>query len=118
MTIRLVLAGVALAIAGDVSMPQARDATVPPLGKALERSQATSPLVQIKQRRRSRNVGTRETAPETSAIPPGKANNGEVLFGVQDVGFLVDRDIIRVGSEIGKFDRIRLRVLTQRDFRH
>jgi hypothetical protein len=33
------------------------------------------------------------------------------LFGVQDVGFLVDRDSIRVGKEIGKFDRIRLRVL-------
>jgi len=30
---------------------------------------------------------------------------------VQDVGFLVDRDVIRVGPEIGKFDRIRLRVL-------
>ena len=59
---------------------------------------------------------TRETAPETSAIPPGKANNGEVLFGVQDVGFLVDRDVIRVGSEIGKFDRIRLRVLKNEIF--
>ena len=30
---------------------------------------------------------------------------------MQDVGFLVDRDVIRVGSEIGKFDRMRLRVL-------
>ncbi len=30
---------------------------------------------------------------------------------MQDVGFLVDRDVIRVGSEIGKFNRIRLRVL-------
>ena len=107
MTIRLALAGLALALAGALSMSQARDASVPPMGKTLERSDAASPLQQVRQRRRSRNVGTRETAPETSAIPPGKANNGEVLFGVQDVGFLVDRDVIRVGSEIGKFDRIR-----------
>jgi len=31
------------------------------------------------------------------------------LFGVQRVGFGVDRDVIKVGGEIGKFDRIRLR---------
>ena len=35
---------------------------------------------------------------------------------MQDVGFLVDRDVIRVGSEIGKFDRIRLRVLKNEIF--
>ena len=34
-----------------------------------------------------------------------------MLFGAQYVGFGVDRDVIRVGNEIGKFDRIRLRVL-------
>ncbi|MEI9898956.1 MAG: hypothetical protein WDN31_01195 [Hyphomicrobium sp.] len=39
-----------------------------------------------------------------------------MLFGVQDVGFLVDRDVIRVGAEIGKFDRIRLRVLRNEIF--
>src|SRR5262249_27272311 len=74
------------------------------------RSRATSTVVQVA-RRRHKEVNTRETSPDTSAIPPGKANNGEVLFGVQDVGFLVDRDVIRVGAEIGRFDRIRLRVL-------
>ena len=47
MTIRLALAGLALALAGAVSMPQARDATVLPMGKALERSQAASPLVEV-----------------------------------------------------------------------
>ncbi len=36
---------------------------------------------------------------------------GEVLFGVQYVGFNVDRDVIKVGREFGKFDKIRLRVL-------
>ncbi|MDP1640493.1 MAG: hypothetical protein Q8L61_06235 [Hyphomicrobium sp.] len=116
MTIRLVLAGVALALIGAVSTSDARDVSVPPMRKALEQSQAASPLIEVQQRRRARRVNTRETSPETSAIPPGKANNGEVLFGVQDVGFLVDRDVIRVGSEIGKFDRIRLRVLRNEIF--
>jgi hypothetical protein len=110
MTMRLALAAIALAAGGLFSVPQARDASVLPMGKALESSRSASPLIEVAKRRR-RDVGTRETSPETSAIPPGKASNGEVLFGVQDVGFLVDRDVIRVGSEIGKFDRIRLRVL-------
>jgi hypothetical protein len=101
---------------GAFSMPLARDASVLPLGKALEQSKAASPLVEVQQRRRGRKVNTRETSPETSALPPGKASNGEVLFGVQDVGFLVDRDVIRVGSEIGKFDRLRLRVLRNEIF--
>jgi hypothetical protein len=109
MTIRLALAVAVLAVAGGFTA-DARDAAVPPLGKALERGEAAPNVIKVA-KRRQRDVGTRETAPETSAIPPGKASNGEVLFGVQDVGFLVDRDVIRVGSEIGKFDRLRLRVL-------
>jgi len=76
MTIRLALAGLALATIGAVSMPQARDATVVPMGKALERSQAASPLIEVRTQRRSRNVGTRPTAPETSAVPTGKESNG------------------------------------------
>ena len=36
---------------------------------------------------------------------------GEVLFGYKKVGFGVDTDTIRVGSETGKFARVRLRVL-------
>jgi hypothetical protein len=45
--------------------------------------------------------------------PVGKTfNNGEeVMFGYQDVGFLVDRDVIKIGGNIGKFDGLRLRVL-------
>jgi hypothetical protein len=113
MTIRLALAGLVLVAAGAISTPQARDASVLPLGKKIiETSKGASPLVEVQQRRRGRRANTRATAPETSAIPP----NGEVLFGVQDVGFLVDRDVIRVGSEIGKFDRIRLRVLKNEIF--
>lgn len=44
--------------------------------------------------------------------PPGTVTaGGDVLFGAQDVGFGRDRDQITVGGEIGKFDRIRLRIL-------
>lgn len=116
MTIRLALAAFALAAAGVTFVGGARATSAPPLGHAVERSKAGSPIVQVAKKRRSRDVGTRATAPETSALPPGKASNGEVLFGVQDVGFLVDRDVIRVGAEIGKFDRIRLRVLRNEIF--
>jgi hypothetical protein len=33
------------------------------------------------------------------------------LFGVQNVGFIRDRDVIRVGANLGQFDRVQLRVL-------
>lgn len=62
--------------------------------------------------------------PTTPTPPPAKGDvsaasagsgklvdDGEVLFGVQNVGFNVDHDVIRVGSQIGKFDKVRLRVL-------
>jgi hypothetical protein len=39
------------------------------------------------------------------------AEGSDVMFGYQDVGFGVDRDVIKVGGDLGKFDRIRLRVL-------
>lgn len=57
-------------------------------------------------------IVTRPDADGASTATPGKElAGGEVLFGVQSVGFGVDRDVIRVGNEIGKFDRLRLRVL-------
>ena len=60
----------------------------------------------------SGNITAKPTTDTPTTLKPGQANdNGEVLFGAQAVGFAVDRDVIRVGSEIGKFDRIRLRVL-------
>ena len=55
---------------------------------------------------------TSPTQAKVTTATPGRAlPGGDVLFGVQSVGFGVDRDVIRVGSEVGKFDRIRLRVL-------
>jgi hypothetical protein len=52
------------------------------------------------------------TSPAPAAVRPGQqTDSGDVLFGTQSVGFGVDRDIIRVGTEVGKFDRIRMRVL-------
>jgi hypothetical protein len=47
----------------------------------------------------------------TGSNRPGTVTaGGDVLFGVQYVGFQVDRDAIKVGSQFGKFDKIRLRV--------
>jgi hypothetical protein len=62
-------------------------------------------------------TGTVAAAPTSSAAAtaaPGtvsQSTGGDVLFGSQTVGFGVDRDVIRVGAEVGKFDKIRLRVL-------
>ena len=47
----------------------------------------------------------------TTAKPLTVVDGNDVMFGYQDVGFLVDRDTIKVGGNIGKFDRIRMRVL-------
>ena len=52
------------------------------------------------------------TAPTPSTAKPLTVIDGnDVMFGYQDVGFLVDKDVIKVGGNIGKFDRIRMRVL-------
>ena len=60
----------------------------------------------------SGNIAVKPTTEQPSTAAPGQATaGGDVLFGAQYVGFGVDRDVIRVGNEIGKFDRIRLRVL-------
>lgn len=50
-----------------------------------------------------------DAKPETEK--PGTSDGNDVLFGYQNVGFGIDRDVIKVGGELGKFDRIRLRVL-------
>jgi Protein of unknown function (DUF2541) len=63
------------------------------------------------------STGPIAAAPTSSAAAtaaPGtvsQSTGGDVLFGSQTVGFGVDRDVIRVGAEVGKFDKIRLRVL-------
>jgi CBS domain-containing protein len=52
------------------------------------------------------------TVPEPSQTPPGQATpGGDVLFGAKYVGFLTDHDVIGVGNEIGKFAKVRLRVI-------
>ncbi len=52
------------------------------------------------------------TAPKPDTSARGTVTEGnDVMFGYQNVGFGIDRDVIKVGGDIGKFDRIRLRVL-------
>ncbi len=56
--------------------------------------------------------GDNAVSGNVSVRPAGPARaGGDVMFGVQNVGFGVDRDVIKVGSDYGKFDKIRLRVL-------
>jgi hypothetical protein len=60
----------------------------------------------------SGDITSRPTSSEPTTTPQGQASrDGEVMFGAQYVGFATDRDVIRVGNEIGKFQRIRFRVL-------
>lgn len=57
-------------------------------------------------------VAVAPTVPKANTARPGTITaGGDVLFGAQSVGFGIDRDIIKVGTEFGKFDKIRLRVL-------
>jgi hypothetical protein len=53
------------------------------------------------------------TKPTPTPAEPNKPviDGNDVMFGYQNVGFGIDRDVIKVGGEIGKFDRLRLRVL-------
>ncbi len=61
----------------------------------------------------SKDIPATATPAVPNNTPAGKTfNNGEeVMFGYQDVGFLVDRDVIKVGGSVGKFDGLRFRVL-------
>ncbi len=57
-------------------------------------------------------IAATDTAAKPDASAPGTVKDGnDVMFGYQNVGFALDRDVIKVGGELGKFDRIRLRVL-------
>ena len=61
---------------------------------------------------RSESIPVKPTVPIATPTAPGQQTaGGDVLFGAQYVGFLTDRDVIRVGNEVGKFAKIRLRVL-------
>ncbi len=60
----------------------------------------------------SATVPSSPTSPVPVNAAPGSVTaGGDVLFGVQNVGFGIDRDVIKIGREFGKFDKIRLRVL-------
>ena len=82
-------------------------------GRRMERGgSAARPPVRHDPAPTATSIPVRPTSPEPTTAAPGQAlAGGDVLFGAQYVGFGVDRDVIRVGNEIGKFDRIRLRVL-------
>ena len=84
-------------------------------GRRMERSSSRSsapPPRADSDRPVASTLPVRPTSSQPTTTAPGAAlSGGDVLFGAQYVGFGVDRDVIRVGSEIGKFDRIRLRVL-------
>ncbi len=54
-------------------------------------------------------AGPTSPTPDTSA--PGTYDGFDVMFGYQDVGFVVDTDVLKVGGNVGKFDRVRMRVL-------
>lgn len=57
-------------------------------------------------------IAATPTAPIPTPAQPGQQlPGGAVLFGVQNVGFIRDRDVIRVGANLGQFDRVQLRVL-------
>ena len=76
------------------------------------RPTSPTPSTTFPDRTVSGNLPVRPTVDQPSATAPGQTTEGgDVLFGAQNVGFGVDRDVIRAGSEVGKFDRIRLRVL-------
>lgn len=55
---------------------------------------------------------TRTPAPADNAEhkPTATERFNDIMFGYQTVGFGIDREVIRIGREVGKFNRIRLRV--------
>lgn len=50
-------------------------------------------------------------APQPKRIYGGDVPRGWVLFGTQTVGFQTERDVIRLGRDVGRFQRIAIRVL-------
>ncbi|MEO1419685.1 MAG: DUF2541 domain-containing protein [Pseudomonadota bacterium] len=46
-------------------------------------------------------------------VPSDTSPAGDVLLGAQSIGFDIGQDLIRVSSKVGKFSRVRLRVLDQ-----
>lgn len=46
-----------------------------------------------------------------AGIAPAHADDRDVMFGHRDLELGIDRDVIKVGDDLGKFNRIRLRVV-------
>lgn len=73
---------------------------------------ATRPAATVAAPARSPVISGQPTPDKPSTARLGEqVEGGDVMFGSAVVNFGVDRDVIRVGADIGKFDRIRLRVL-------
>jgi len=51
------------------------------------------------------------TSPIGQAAEPATAGSGDVLFGVKEISFDIDRDVIKIGRQYGKFGRIHLKSL-------
>lgn len=104
-----------LGIQTDAAAAQPRNPSKPARGDSgcygeIPISKAATATVVAKNQ--PQDVTATPTVPKRTDTPAGRSvDGGDVLFGAQSVGFGVDRDVIRVGTDIGKFDRIRLRVL-------
>ncbi len=84
---RFGLAVIALMVAGAISAARAEPASSPT-------AEATNP----------------QPPKSDDASTPARDPN-DVMFGYQSVEFGIDRDVIKIGRDVGKFNRIRLRVL-------
>lgn len=87
--------GAPISIAHDESAagPSAADPAPSPAAETV------SPQPQKSDDTKSDDVNTRARDPN------------DIMFGYQSVGFGIDRDVIKIGRDVGKFNRIRLRVL-------
>jgi hypothetical protein len=91
-----------------------RRASKPPIKTSLTWPAACRGTAPVTGPGASGDVATKPIAgdPKPNTKPPGSVTpGGAVLFGVQNVGFVRDRDVIRVGANLGQFDRVQLRVL-------
>jgi hypothetical protein len=92
-----ILVGLAVAAAGAVGTVQAQDHSQSPAEAHFQGpiSEATAA----------------PPAPDPSAAKPGPVTGGDVLIGVRAVSLGAEHDVIRVEGDVGKFGRLRLRVL-------
>lgn len=68
-------------------------------------------VAETKETKETKDAAPQDRTKPSEAKPGERTEGGDVMFGYQDVGFGMDRDTIRVGSETGKFSKLRLRVL-------